>query len=459
METSIQRRGVSQFQRIPRAVQLAVVFMCILAIWAADYVHALVIYAPEQCGSFHIATQASALFGPSPHDGSLLHKAMFAPYPQDKGKYVSMDDQDKKRRAMVPPPQDDTSSTTTNQLPNAGIDSATTATTPTVEDGSGNAGALETPKQPTETALFDGCHRLSVSQDIARAKGSIVVLVRGNCEFGKKVYNMQQAGALGVVVVNFKSEGERLANMKLNESSSIGTIIIPSLMVSWNEWELISKCREDNVTLSFTADGEAAFDMDYGRDALNWAMMRGMGLWILFQCGVNMVRLKRRHSEMTARVDAIEALPVCTYSRARREAASMSATGAVRSGQQVSNRHADSGGRHTASSSHVHDGGESSDDNEDETIRLTGQGLNADTSVTMVGTTQGSSEEDDEPICAICLDGFQDGDLVRQLECNHLYHKTCIDPWLHQSSACPTCKRDISNLPPAPSNAYGSLNV
>ena len=39
-------------------------------------------------------------------------------------------------------------------------------------------------------------------------------------------------------------------------------------------------------------------------------------------------------------------------------------------------------------------------------------------------------EEPKEKKCSICLDDFNDKDLVYLLECKHLFHKFCIDEWL-----------------------------
>ena len=47
--------------------------------------------------------------------------------------------------------------------------------------------------------------------------------------------------------------------------------------------------------------------------------------------------------------------------------------------------------------------------------------------------------------CTICLDDYEDGDLVRELACGHAFHKECIDMWLTtKASFCPMCKADCS---------------
>uniref|UniRef100_K7FV65 Ring finger protein 128 n=1 Tax=Pelodiscus sinensis TaxID=13735 RepID=K7FV65_PELSI len=45
--------------------------------------------------------------------------------------------------------------------------------------------------------------------------------------------------------------------------------------------------------------------------------------------------------------------------------------------------------------------------------------------------------------CAVCIDIYKPNDVVRILTCNHLFHKTCIDPWLLEHRTCPMCKLDI----------------
>ncbi|WRT68352.1 uncharacterized protein IL334_005328 [Kwoniella shivajii] len=52
--------------------------------------------------------------------------------------------------------------------------------------------------------------------------------------------------------------------------------------------------------------------------------------------------------------------------------------------------------------------------------------------------------------CPICLVDFEPGEDLRVLPCEreHVYHQSCIDPWLLEvSSSCPLCRKDF-NAPP-----------
>ncbi|GMY11291.1 E3 ubiquitin-protein ligase RHA2B-like [Fagus crenata] len=51
-----------------------------------------------------------------------------------------------------------------------------------------------------------------------------------------------------------------------------------------------------------------------------------------------------------------------------------------------------------------------------------------------------------EPIeCRVCLSEFEEGDKIRKLQCNHTFHKDCLDSWLQQycRATCPLCRTKV----------------
>lgn len=46
--------------------------------------------------------------------------------------------------------------------------------------------------------------------------------------------------------------------------------------------------------------------------------------------------------------------------------------------------------------------------------------------------------------CSICLEKYTSGTYKRTLDCNHSYHKKCIDKWFKNSTFCPLCKKEYA---------------
>eukprot|EP01063_Lacrimia_lanifica_P018396 TRINITY_DN25317_c0_g1_i1.p1 TRINITY_DN25317_c0_g1~~TRINITY_DN25317_c0_g1_i1.p1 ORF type:complete len:317 (+),score=28.05 TRINITY_DN25317_c0_g1_i1:82-1032(+) len=53
---------------------------------------------------------------------------------------------------------------------------------------------------------------------------------------------------------------------------------------------------------------------------------------------------------------------------------------------------------------------------------------------------------DENRKCAVCLMEFEDGEELRALPCLHLFHSDCVDKWLKENAACPTCRADLADM-------------
>jgi len=52
-----------------------------------------------------------------------------------------------------------------------------------------------------------------------------------------------------------------------------------------------------------------------------------------------------------------------------------------------------------------------------------------------------------EEVCPICLENFKENEFYRNLDCNHMFHKKCIDRWFRKDhSDCPMCRKQVINL-------------
>jgi regulator of RNase E activity RraB len=42
--------------------------------------------------------------------------------------------------------------------------------------------------------------------------------------------------------------------------------------------------------------------------------------------------------------------------------------------------------------------------------------------------------------CPVCLENYKDSEYKRELKCNHVFHKKCIDKWIKVQNNCPICR-------------------
>ncbi|KAG9137786.1 hypothetical protein Leryth_024056 [Lithospermum erythrorhizon] len=76
-------------------------------------------------------------------------------------------------------------------------------------------------------------------------------------------------------------------------------------------------------------------------------------------------------------------------------------------------------------------------------IRTVGLQPSIINSITVFNFNKGDSLIDGTD-CSICLNEFQEGELLRLLpKCNHAFHIPCIDTWLRSHTTCPVCRAGI----------------
>lgn len=44
--------------------------------------------------------------------------------------------------------------------------------------------------------------------------------------------------------------------------------------------------------------------------------------------------------------------------------------------------------------------------------------------------------------CSICLDDYNEGDIIKLLNCSHEFHSKCLDEWLNINLSCPICRQN-----------------
>lgn len=45
--------------------------------------------------------------------------------------------------------------------------------------------------------------------------------------------------------------------------------------------------------------------------------------------------------------------------------------------------------------------------------------------------------------CVVCFCSIDEGDVMIELPCGHLFHDECVRPWFHSKTSCPLCRTEI----------------
>ena len=93
--------------------------------------------------------------------------------------------------------------------------------------------------------------------------GKIALIQRGEFGFGTKIYNAQQAGAIGVIIFNSAAGGNALAGMALGDEEAL--ITIPSLFVGISDGLKLKNSTATPKTVKFTGEEMSAPNADAGK--------------------------------------------------------------------------------------------------------------------------------------------------------------------------------------------------
>ncbi|MEL7020737.1 MAG: PA domain-containing protein, partial [Bacteroidota bacterium] len=116
-------------------------------------------------------------------------------------------------------------------------------------DGDGDGTPDEAYTNPNENCSWE-----TTMDNVA---GKIAVIRRGSCFFSQKIYNAQQAGAIGAIVCN-TSDRDAVGGMAGGDSSEVA--VIPSIFVDFEPCQQIYSALEAGETMSATFKVSFAFD-------------------------------------------------------------------------------------------------------------------------------------------------------------------------------------------------------
>merc|ERR1719201_1528344 len=49
-------------------------------------------------------------------------------------------------------------------------------------------------------------------------------------------------------------------------------------------------------------------------------------------------------------------------------------------------------------------------------------------------------EQAEQQTCSICLEVYQQGEMLTALRCSHFFHTSCVTDWFQRSKRCPLCR-------------------
>ncbi|XP_030325660.1 E3 ubiquitin-protein ligase Praja-2 isoform X3 [Strigops habroptila] len=58
-----------------------------------------------------------------------------------------------------------------------------------------------------------------------------------------------------------------------------------------------------------------------------------------------------------------------------------------------------------------------------------------------------NDQDGQEQRCTICCSEYVENEIITELPCHHLFHRTCVTLWLQESGTCPVCRHVLAPVP------------
>lgn len=318
--------------------------------------------------------------------------------------------------------------------------------------------------QQDDEASSDGQSPWQPDQRKIPRKDWLALVQRGDCPFSAKVRLAQALGAIAVVVGDQAPEAHEKPKtpwgwepadedefprlIPMFGEGDTSDIRIPSTFVGWRSFEDLQRQYQETPALE-------GLDVILSRDdALEWPLLNLALLMLLLPSFmtfstviVHRIRMAQRRRKERAPELVVSSLPCAIWRK----------NGLKFDGVSEPTQKAQS--RSTSQTSVAAPGGPSSMlDRDVELAEQHTQGGLGDTETTTTTAPPSLEPQPEARVfyssdeCPICLCNFEEGEMVRLLPCQHLFHKICVDEWLIKVKRfCPSCRRDITVPVPPPS--------
>ncbi|BEI81015.1 hypothetical protein CcaverHIS002_0201750 [Cutaneotrichosporon cavernicola] len=304
---------------------------------------------------------------------------------------------------------------------------------------------------------------------------TVALVERGGCDFATKVLAAQERGAAAVVVGDSAHPGETDEEGRMRENlitmfspEDTSGIIIPSVFVSRASYLIIR-----DLLSNHTVKGKPGLEVEVGEASDDGSALGSLLTFALLMPSLFLIATVAAHRVRVARQrEANRAPPTVVLSLPER----------VWSPDIVWEKDDSESDKDEASQRDDDDDAEPTPKAAGDSAEAAAEGAPEMTDATETHTVQGdsdvttrSADADDEadavmvtPVkalqarrrgkerrkskryyskdeCAICMDDFHKGEIVRILPCGHVFHKDECDEWLLKwRKLCPTCRADVT---------------